>query len=315
MPDAKVQRPPTLAVLLATYNGEKYLPELLDSVLPQLPPGGFILAHDDGSTDGTAEILNRCAAEFPTLKVLADGVKTGGASANFSYLLNKADADYIMLCDQDDIWLPGKIDTALAAMRELEARHTAAVPLLVHTDLKVTDEKLNVLCNSFMRYQNLTPDTANSLPKLVAQNVVTGCTTLINRALRDRALPVPPEAVMHDWWLALAACSFGHIGYDSTPHILYRQHGGNDTGAHRWSLRLIASKLLRRQTDSILATRKQAGIFAERYKAQLPAETHQWLETYAHIDRLGFFEKRIFLLRNGIVKNGLARTLGLLASI
>lgn len=315
MPSTDIQPTVSLAVLLATYNGEKYLPELLDSVLAQLPPGGFILAHDDGSTDGTVDILNRYAAKFPALKILADGVKTGGAKANFSYLLGKADADYLMLCDQDDVWLPGKIETAMTKMRELEKLHGTGTPLLVHTDLKVTDKKLNVLCDSFMRYQNLTPDTANNLPKLIAQNVVTGCTTLINRALRDRALPVPPEAVMHDWWLALAACAFGHIGYDSAPRIMYRQHGGNDTGAHRWSLRLIAGKLLSRQTDSILRTRKQAGVFAERYKNVLPANTSAWLETYAHIDQLGFFEKRIFLLRHGIVKNGLARTLGLLISI
>ncbi|MDD4005369.1 MAG: glycosyltransferase family 2 protein [Elusimicrobiaceae bacterium] len=304
-----------LAVLLATCNGEKYLPQLLDSVLEQLPADSFVLAHDDGSSDSTPGILDSYSARFPALRVLKDGIKTGGACRNFAHLLENVSADYFMLCDQDDVWLTGKIAAALTEMRRLEAEHGTATPLLVHTDLAVADKNLKPLAASFMAYQNLLPSTAEILPRLAAQNVVTGCTTLINRPLRDLAAPIPPQAQMHDWWLAMVACAFGHIGYDPTPLILYRQHGGNDTGAHKWSLAFVSRRMLSSRKNSIERACRQAGEFVRRYEKLLAPQTRGWLETYAELGSLGFIQKRIFLFKNGIRKNGPLRTIGFFLSV
>ncbi len=158
-----------------------------------------------------------------------------GACGNFSRLLEQADAPYVMFCDQDDVWLPDKIEITLAAMRELERQHGAETPLLVHTDLMVVDERLNRLGKSLWLFQCTEPQRLTKLNRLLMQNFATGCTVMINRALRDLAVPVPAEALMYDWWLALVATAFGRVAAVEDPTVLYRQHGRNDTGATRWS--------------------------------------------------------------------------------
>ena len=305
----------SIAILLATYNGAAYLPQLLDSVLRQLPQDAILLAHDDGSSDATPQILAAYAAKYSSLLILSDGIKTGGASANFAHLLEHSRADYYMFCDQDDVWLPDKITFAMQKMRELEKLHGNATPLLVHTDLQVTDNNLRILAHSFWAYQKLQPEAGNALNTLVAQNVAVGCTMLLNNSLREMALPIPRQSLMHDRWLALVACAFGHIAYDSRSAILYRQHDANTVGAQKWGYAYFLKNTLPAMRESTKASRSQAAIFLEQYKSKLPPDTCAWLEGYATLDSLGFTEKRLFLLKHGIRKNGILRNIGFFLSV
>ena len=228
--------PPTIDIVMATYNGARFLCEQLDSVLAQARPGVRLLVRDDGSTDATREILAAYAGNRPEGVLVENGSRRLGACGSFSALLERSDADFVVLCDQDDVWLPGRLDAMLRRLVELEDRHGRGAPLLVHSDLTVVDAGLRELCPSFWRYQGLDPFRGGVLNRLLVQNVVTGCAAILNRALVRRATPIPKAAVMHDWWLATAAAALGRLEALAQPTALYRQHGENRVGAQRWEI-------------------------------------------------------------------------------
>ncbi len=216
-------------ILLATYNGEKYIKEQLGSLLAQTCEDWRIIARDDGSTDATPQLLREFSAAHPgKLEIVSDGEKNLGSKGNFARLLTLSRSEYIMFCDQDDVWLPDKIERTLALMRDTEQGR----PALVHTDLTVTDKDLNTKDGSFISAHGLDPLPA-SAAGLMLRNSVTGCTVMINRRLADIAGLLPAECLMHDHCLALLALTFGKMGYLDSPTILYRQHGDNAVGSHK----------------------------------------------------------------------------------
>ena len=222
------------AILLATYNGEKYLAEQLDSILAQTDQDFVIYVHDDGSTDATVSILESYRDKYPSKLVIVDGPAQGGSRNNFFYLLNNVEADYYMFSDQDDVWLPEKIAAEKARMKQVEERlgeKGRRLPILIFADMKVVDQDLKVINDSFIRFNNL--DTENlEFRRIVVQNVVAGCTTFFNRALRDAGTLDSLEDIRwHDWWLALIASGSGVIEYMGEGYQLYRQHGDNSIGA------------------------------------------------------------------------------------
>jgi glycosyltransferase involved in cell wall biosynthesis len=230
--DAAMSGQPLVQVLLATYNGARYLREQMESVLAQDDPAVEILARDDGSSDGTVEILEEYARRLPErVRLVSDGVKSGSAKENFLQLLAASSAPYVCLCDQDDVWLPGKVSASLQAMRGLEAKHGKAVPLLVFSDLRVVDAELRELSPSYWRQERVDPSAIARLRSTLGQNVVTGCTAMLNRPLVELALRMPEETPMHDRWIALLATTLGHSAFLTEATVLYRQHGGNVVGA------------------------------------------------------------------------------------
>ena len=186
----------TVTILLATYNGARHLPAQLDSLLSQTFTGWRLLVRDDGSTDATPAILADYSARFPDrITVLPDDGHRLGPSANFAALMAAADADYLMFCDQDDVWLPEKIGRTMAAMRDLEARHGRDLPLLVHTDLTVTDGQLATVAPSLWRYQHTDPALSGRLNRVLVQNYATGCTLLSDPTVIE--LNGEPTLLMH----------------------------------------------------------------------------------------------------------------------
>jgi len=272
-----------VAVLLPTFNGERFLAPQLDSLFAQSHPNMVIVTRDDGSSDDTQRIVQRYGDQFPGQVVtVVDNKGNLGASGNVSLLmqhiidhgaaLDLQDA-WLMLCDQDDIWEPDKITRELSAMEKLESRYPNA-PLLVHSDLRVVGEDGALIASSFLDYQGLDA-SSNQFKKLVFINTVTGCTTLFNQQLAEKALPIPEQAVMHDWWLALVAAEFGHIDCIPQPLVRYRQHGNNTLGASAFIGHAIFSPatlklLLRKRADALLkATADQAGAFLCRYGSEM----------------------------------------------
>jgi glycosyltransferase involved in cell wall biosynthesis len=229
---------PVVTILLATYNGERYLREQIDSLLAQTHPVR-VLARDDGSRDGTVSILRDYAERWPQrFALLEDDSGTGHAKWNFLRLTDTAvqipGIDYLAFADQDDVWMPEKIELEMKAMRQLEKRYGATVPLLVFSDLSVVDASLGMLHCSFWEDQRIDPRKIHRLRRLLAQNVVTGCTSVLNRPLAAMSLRMPPEAIMHDWWVALLASAQGHAAFVREPLVLYRQHGNRWVRVLSW---------------------------------------------------------------------------------
>jgi glycosyltransferase involved in cell wall biosynthesis len=309
--------PKSVDVLLATYNGARYLPEQLRSLEAQTIASWRLLVRDDGSTDETRAILAEFQARHPgAVKILDDGAGRLGPAGNYGRLLENSTADYVLLCDQDDIWLPDKIERLLGLA--LEAGQPG-MPLLVHSDLEVIDRDGRVIAPSFWRYQYINPANCG-WPRLAVQNVVTGCACLFNAALRDAALPIPAEAIMHDWWLALVAAASGEIRWTETPTIRYRQHGTNDTGAKRWGVdhwlrhapTLFQRKIYRQKFQ---AYREQAGALAARKAAPISDPVRAALAEFATLDRRSYFQRVQFLRRHGIAKTGAMRNLVMLGNL
>lgn len=220
-----------IAVLLATYNGESYLEPLLQSLIEQKFQDFSIFVHDDGSNDGTLQILNGYIQKYDFIHLLHDSSSGRGAKDSFFWLLEQVESRYYMFCDQDDVWLDHKIGDTYARMCRLEQTNKD-LPILVFSDLTVVDESLNIQSNSMWEISKINPLYSKSSDYLSIHNFVTGCTMMINRCSVDFVLPVSRNALMHDSWIALSICSKGGvIDYISEPLMLYRQHSNNAIGA------------------------------------------------------------------------------------
>lgn len=241
-----------IAILLATYNGAKYIREQLESLFQQSCSDFHLYVRDDGSTDDTMKIIGQFHEMYPDrVTILKDSQKHRGAAKSFMYLLENVDSEYYMFCDQDDIWLPEKIEKTFAQMKDIEAesvrKGTAAkkMPILVATDLGVVDEQLNLISPSFNK--DLKIDVFRKHPELICvRHVVTGCTMMFNSATKQASLPMSPRATMHDEWIALCVHFKGGVIsiIDDSP-ILYRQHTSNTLGAEQASKGFFARAVAR----------------------------------------------------------------------
>lgn len=269
-----------VAVLLAVYNGEKYLKEQIESILSQSFTDFKIIIRDDGSTDSSPAIIENYCKDYPQKIFALSGKPTGSAAKNFAVLLESCDEEYIMFCDQDDVWLPDKIEKTLSAMEAAEM--DGQIPVLVHSDLKVADQDLSVISPSFFDFQQLKQDKI-TLPRLLVQNYVTGCTVMINRALKEKCGKIPDKCIMHDWWLALVAILFGKLVCINQATMLYRQHAGNQVGAKAsYGISFIKRKLatLDKVRENYNATYSQARLLLERYANSIDASSREIIEKY-----------------------------------
>lgn len=231
--------PTTVAIVMGTYNGARFLEEQLASIVSQTYADWHLLIRDDGSTDETPTLLERAAATDSRIEVVHDTQGNLGPALNFSALCEIAKARgfaYLFFADQDDVWNSDKIARSLAALQAEEERAGSNLPLLVHSDLVVVDEHRRLIADSLMRYKHIHHVVTDPLRTLLVQNFVTGCSAACNRALLDVAAPVPPVAIMHDYWFALCAAAFGRLLYVSSSTAEYRQHSGNQLGAKRRTL-------------------------------------------------------------------------------
>jgi len=300
-------------VLKATYDGESFVGDQIESILRQSHPDWKLTVQDDCSTDGTGTVIRDYARQHPDRIVARErGSNSGSAKQNFFELLLASRARYVMLCDQDDVWLDDKIAVTLQRMMEMERRHGADTPLLVHSDLMVADTALRVTARSMMAAQQL-DGRESRLNRLVIQNTVTGCTVMVNRALVAMVREPFDRIVMHDWWLALIASAFGAIGFVDAPTVLYRQHDTNTVGARpSRGLAYKVNRLLDREgiTAALTDSFAQATAFLEHFEDRLSEEQAQMLRAYVAIPQLGKVGRLRVLRRYGFWKNTVARRLG-----
>ena len=299
-----------ITVLLAVYNGEKYLKEQIESILNQSVKDVKIVIRDDGSTDNSGEIITSYCNEFPDKISCIKGEATGSAQKNFAELLKNCDSDYIMFSDQDDVWLCDKIEKTYNVM--VKAELNSQTPVLVHTDLKVVDDKLCEISPSFFDFQKLIQKDI-TLPKLLVQNYVTGCTIMINRALKEKCGDIPDDCIMHDWWLALVAILFGKLVCVDEATMLYRQHAANQVGAKAaYGLSFIKRKLatLDKVRENYNATYTQAEALLKQYGAVLSKTQKEIIEKYCDIPNMCKCKKIRVIRKYGFKKCTRLRVMG-----
>jgi len=216
-------------VVMATYQGAKYIKPQLDSIIPQLGSEDTLLISDDGSTDGTLEILQDYAADDERIMLLEGPHK--GPAANFSFLLERACGDVVFLCDQDDIWLPGKLEKQLACF--------GPDVWLVLSDAKLIDRDGKVIHPSFAKKRS----SGTGVLGTIWRNGFIGCCMAVSRPLLDIALPVPKGAPMHDMWLGVIAEQYKKVCRMEEPLVLYRRHRGAATAARASRLQQLIWRL------------------------------------------------------------------------
>ncbi len=296
-----------IAVLLATYQGEKFIIEQLDSLLKQTNKEWKAFIHDDGSLDKTKMIINDYIQNYPDCFCYIDSPSTGGAKNNFMLLTNIVESEFYMYCDQDDVWLDNKIQKTYDKMLEI---YDEDIPCLVHTDLSVVDENLNIISKSMNIYQKLNCQKIN-LSRSIIQNTVTGCTMMINKALREKMI-IPCDynkIIMHDWWASIIANAFGRVSYLNEQTILYRQHGNNSVGAKKsGSLFNVLDIILnsKKVTNSLLDTRLQAEEFNKTFGNM------DIVHIYSNVGHKNKLERLYTYQKYGFYKSSFLRNIGLI---
>ncbi len=309
-----------VSILLSTHNGAEYLPDLLNSLFQQTHKNWQLFLRDDCSQDDTPKIITHFLHQDPQKINLLSEPQTShplGAAQSFNRLLKKSTGQYFMFADQDDVWHHDKIELSLKKLIHCEKLHGTNTPILIHTDLAVVDESLNTIDGSYIKYRNIDP-TRSQTCQLLIQNIVTGCTTCFNKALRDLANDIPISAPMHDWWLALVASCFGVIEFIDQPTIDYRQHSQNIIGAHTPDKIMPAAKIvakLKKMRAELDQSIKQAQSMLDHYNQQLTPKQKKLLHTFATIKKNSALKKRLLLSKHNIYFDTIGRNVGLLLTI
>ncbi|AUW96207.1 glycosyltransferase family 2 protein [Streptococcus pluranimalium] len=288
-------------IVMSTYNGEKYLADQIKSIQSQTFEDWQLLIRDDGSSDNTPSIIRDMAKKDDRIHFINDGQNENyGVIKSFYHLVKYDSADYYFFSDQDDVWLPEKIEVTLKRAQS----ETSAKPLLVYTDLKVVNEDLAVLQESMIKSQSHHANT--ELVQELTENTVTGGTMMINKALADK-WQVYDNLLMHDWYLALLAASLGKLIYIDQATQLYRQHEANVLGARTWSKRaknwlkpntLISKywwliKSSQNQAEKLLA-QEMSESSTQMVKAYVYLMDNNWLDRWRLLREYKFKKNRWF---------------------
>lgn len=303
-----------VTIIMTTYNGEKYLNEQIDSILSSTYKEFKLYIVDDGSKDSTMDILSRYQRQYPDVIYISRNETNMGVTLNFLSAINRTTSDYIMLCDQDDVWKKDKIAKTLQRMKQMEVQFGKDMPVAVFTDAYVTDSKLNIIHESFFRSGKLNPRLTD-LPHLLMENKLIGCTVMINGAVRRilQSRPLPKHARFHDGWLGLIAASLGKISFIPEPTLLYRQHEANVVG-NRGFLSYVFNRVgnLKKQKKSLIALQTQAKEFAELYGTYIDNKKLELIIRFSNLSKEGFLRRRLLIIRYGYLKTGIIRNIGLI---
>ena len=222
----------TIDILLPTYNGEKYLKEQLDSILNQTYKNIRLIISDDCSKDSTPKILEEYRGKDERIELYLQKENIGVVKG-IEFLLKKVKSNYYMLADQDDVWLPMKVEKSIETLKKENAD-------LVFGDLEVVDQDLKTMYPSFGDFMLLNRKInkyINSYKVNYLYNCVTGCTVLSKKEFIEKILPIPTESkyLIHDHWIGLVVALNGKLAYMPEKYIKYRQHGNNQVGTDKIS--------------------------------------------------------------------------------
>ncbi|MDQ8145875.1 MAG: glycosyltransferase [Gemmatimonadota bacterium] len=316
----------TIDIICAARDAAPFVDEAIASVVQQSHAAWRLWLRDDGSADDTAARLAAWAARDPRIHLLHRGAPALGAAQAFGWLLARLDsptdtpspASWIACLDADDRWHPDRLAVTLAAGR---AAGDETTPTLVHSDCRLIDTSGATLHPSYWAAAGLRPDPTD-VRRLAIQNVATGSTLLLNRALVRAIGRVPPEAMHQDWWFALVAAVTGRVIAVHRPLVDYRQHGSNTVGATAGALRgatdlwhraRAAGGRTARLRSDLARSGRQAGALALRYAPYLSPDQRTALTALAALPTLPLMPRKLALLRHRLLpEHGLLRNLGVL---
>ena len=296
-------------IILSTYNGEKYLTEQIDSIVNQEYKNWNLLIRDDGSTDSTIQIINKYEKKFPgNITLINDQEGNLGPALSFYKLLDWSAAPYVAFCDQDDIWDQSKLVNGLNML----GNHPRDIPLLYFSNVQCINEYGEV---------KGTPKIPKriSFENAVVENVVYGCTIIINRTARDLLLAKKPtKLLMHDWWIYLVVTAFGEVIFDNCPNIKYRLHSDNTVGLQKnnliKNLRKIFPFINSLANENALRVTDQLKEFLDCYQSQLTIEKINYVNDMLESKENIF--KRIKLIKHGkCVRNSFWDSVALCAQV
>lgn len=313
----------TIGICMATYNGARFLEQQLDSIAAQTCPDWHLYVRDDGSTDETPEVLRDFAAQHPGRVTLVESEQGQlGARGNFARLMEVATEPYLAFADQDDVWYPRKLTSALAAMRRIEARYGSETPVMVHGDRRLIDDKGREITPSYWASRGLAA-ARFQFGTCLSFCLAAGGAMLVNRSLVSLALPIPTQARMYDTWLELVAHAFGVVAVDNEVVADHRRHGANTSGSSSdnnsraarrpWARakRLLAgSGTQRRVYDGYM---DQASAFRRQYALKLTPVDARRLSTFLSLPFRSLPVRVWQIWRHDIAPPGVARRLAFAA--
>ena len=273
-------------IVMSTYNGKAYLQEQLESVLRQTVSDFLLLIRDDGSSDGTGDLLRELTD--PRVRLIL-GENLGPAGSFFALLeaARQENADFVFFCDQDDIWMPDKLERLLAEMSKCPAG-----PALVFSDFAMIDGSGSVTGDSYTAMAQLRiPADGNFFPKLLAQPYVFGCASVLNRELLELVKDPPAGIEMYDCWIALVASLLGTVRYLPQSTIYHRFHSSNATG--RSGMNSLAARVRRvtqnfqKQRENTALRLHQAQLLLDRYGDSLSDAQRKKLRQLAKAGKTG----------------------------
>lgn len=262
MENILIHCPTEIAILMATYNGEKYIIDQLESILNQTYNNWTLYIRDDGSTDRTTEIISQYSQRYSNIIFIKSDTTHLGACNNFLSLLESIDSSYYMFSDQDDIWDVKKVELSYLRLRQIESQNSS-IPIIVHTDLKVTNDKAAIIYESFWKLMKIKPNLLQKKNFLPVCNPCTGCTMIMNSKIKSIIYPVPKDLPMHDFWIAFKVSQFGLIDNLPFATILYRQHSNNSVGAKRVNWEYLLKRIANFR-KSINEQNKMARFFSKQ---------------------------------------------------
>ena len=285
-----------IQILLSTYNGEKFIVQQLDSLLDQDYPDFDIFIRDDGSSDTTCEILSEYQSKNANIYVVfADNI---GVTRSYFELVKYASGDFFALCDQDDIWLPGKLSRGLSVINKCSDPSSS----LYCSALQFVDSDLKYIGTT-------APPRYQCLENAVMENIATGCTVIFGEELRQLFLEAEATKMhMHDWWLYLLASAFGNVVFDPEHLVLYRRHEDTVTGLQLKSSRTLMARLKgfwgfifnKRQLYGL----SQAVIFGKTYASRLSPEQQKLFSQLHRLHEFNHLWDRInFAVRSSVLFN------------
>lgn len=263
-------------ILLATYNGEAYIEEQVRSIVNQSFRDWRLLVHDDGSTDHTLEIVERLAKEDSRIVVIRDDVKKLGVARHFIYLLQYAEAPFCMFCDQDDIWLPNKIEKMYEAIK-IEKQD---IPQVVYSNAYLWNTERGIISDK----NTLTyPKTLRQM--LFLNTGIQGAASIFNQAMCHYLRQPLDCYAMHDHVLLLAGICFGEVHYLHEPLMYYRQHDKNVTGNAPGSIRRKVLLMWQNRKVPLVSRLHWEGLnaFFARFHRELSANDKQLIEVFLRL--------------------------------
>lgn len=279
-------------ILLATYNGEQYLQEQIDSILSQTYTNFRLLVSDDGSTDRTLDIIDEYAKKDDRI-ITFKQKENMGVIRNFEFLMKKVTSKYFMFSDQDDIWKKDKIEKSVKKIEEGFG--------LVYSDLEVVDNNLEVMYKSYWALKGFDKKVRkyNDFESLYLNNYITGCTIISKKEYIDKVLPIPKSTgyILHDYWLPIIVSQEARLGYIEEPLIRYRQHKNNKIGSQKKSDSLksldeIRKLFLEVKLQHFTAFIENENKFDEAYKNL----NRKSLEYFKHLEKVKNFNFRNWTL-------------------